>query len=121
MLKLMQHEAAVLYSTWPGFQNLCMASLLPAVMVWARALGIILPLSARLGALLCTLRKAAEEAAVLVPVLVVVVLGFGTTLYAVYRDIIPEYHSLAGSLRMLVAITGGELSLMVSHASRQQL
>jgi hypothetical protein len=90
-----------------------------AVMVWARALGIILPLSARLGALLCTLRKAAEEAAVLAPVLVVVVLGFGTTLFAVYRDIIPEYHSLAGSLRMLVAITGGELNLVVRPASRQ--
>jgi hypothetical protein len=90
------------------------ASCLLAVMVWARALGIVLPLSAKLGALLCTLRKAAEEAAVLVPVLVVVVLGFGTTLYAVYKDIIPEYQSLTGSLRMLVAITGGDLNLMVS-------
>jgi hypothetical protein len=86
---------------------------LPAVLFWARALGIILPLSAQLGALLCTLRKAAEEAAVMVPVLVVVVLGFGTTLCAVYQDIMPEYSTLAGSLRMLVAITGGSLELMV--------
>lgn len=84
------------------------------MLVWARALIIILPLSAQLGAMLCTLRKAAEEACVLVPVLVVVVLGFGTTLCAVYQDVVPEYSNLAGSLRMLVAITGGNMDLMVS-------
>jgi hypothetical protein len=101
--------------TFADSRYVLLHSYMLAVMVWARALGIILPLSARLGALLCTLRKAAEEAAVLVPVLVVVVLGFGTTLFAVYEEVIPRYSTLAGSLRMLVAITGGELNLMVSN------
>ncbi|WIA08146.1 hypothetical protein OEZ85_007602 [Tetradesmus obliquus] len=101
------HTLAAAGLTW-----LWIAASACAVLVWARALIIILPLSAQLGAMLCTLRKAAEEASVLVPVLVVVVLGFGTTLCAVYQDVVPEYSNLAGSLRMLVAITGGNMDLM---------
>ncbi|WIA28220.1 hypothetical protein OEZ86_010778 [Tetradesmus obliquus] len=101
------HTLAAAGLTW-----LWIAASACAVLVWARALIIILPLSAQLGAMLCTLRKAAEEACVLVPVLVVVVLGFGTTLCAVYQDVVPEYSNLAGSLRMLVAITGGNMDLM---------
>uniref|UniRef100_A0A383VJ41 Uncharacterized protein n=1 Tax=Tetradesmus obliquus TaxID=3088 RepID=A0A383VJ41_TETOB len=101
------HTLAAAGLTW-----LWIAASACAVLVWARALIIILPLSAQLGAMLCTLRKAAEEASVLVPVLVAVVLGFGTTLCAVYQDVVPEYSTLAGSLRMLVAITGGNMDLL---------
>lgn len=45
-----------------------------AVLVWARALGLLTPLSSKLGAMLYILRRAAEEVAVLVPVVLVLML-----------------------------------------------
>jgi hypothetical protein len=39
-----------------------------AVLVWSRALGLMTPLSSKLGAMLYILRRAAEEVGVLVPV-----------------------------------------------------
>jgi hypothetical protein len=45
-----------------------------AVLVWARALGLLTPLSSKLGAMLYIVRRAAEEAGVLVPVVLVLML-----------------------------------------------
>jgi hypothetical protein len=47
---------------------------MPAVLVWARGLGLLTPLSSKLGAMLYILRKAAEEVGVLVPVVLVLML-----------------------------------------------
>jgi hypothetical protein len=44
------------------------------VLVYSRALGLLTPLSSKLGAMLYILRRAAEEAAVLVPVVLVLML-----------------------------------------------
>lgn len=44
------------------------------MLVWSRALGLLTPLSSKLGAMLYILRRAAEEVAVLVPVVLVLVL-----------------------------------------------
>lgn len=46
----------------------------PAVLVWSRALGLLTPLGSKLGAMLYILRRAAEEVAVLVPVVLVLIL-----------------------------------------------
>jgi hypothetical protein len=46
----------------------------PAVLVWSRALGLLTPLSSKLGAMLYILRRGAEEAGVLVPVVLVLML-----------------------------------------------
>lgn len=45
-----------------------------AVLVWARALGLLTPLSSKLGAMLYIVRRAAEEVGVLVPVILVLML-----------------------------------------------
>jgi hypothetical protein len=45
-----------------------------AVLVWSRALGLLTPLSSKLGAMLYILRRGAEEAGVLVPVVIVLML-----------------------------------------------
>ena len=45
-----------------------------AVLVWARALGLLTPLSSKLGAMLYIVRRAAEEVGVLVPVVLVLML-----------------------------------------------
>jgi hypothetical protein len=45
-----------------------------AVLVWARALGLLTPLSSKLGAMLYTVCRAAEEVGVLVPVVLVLML-----------------------------------------------
>lgn len=84
-----------------------------AVLVWARALALLNPMSSKLGALLYTLRRAAEEAAVVVPVLVVLVVGFATTITVVYSPLIPEFGSLTGTMRSLLGVTGGDLRLLV--------
>jgi hypothetical protein len=44
------------------------------VLVWSRALGLLTPLSSKLGAMLYILRRGAEEAGVLVPVVIVLML-----------------------------------------------
>jgi hypothetical protein len=46
----------------------------PAVLVWSRALGLLTPLSSKLGAMLYILSRAAEEVGVLVPVVLVLML-----------------------------------------------
>jgi hypothetical protein len=46
----------------------------PAVLVWSRALGLLTPLSSKLGAMLYIVRRAAEEVGVLVPVILVLML-----------------------------------------------
>ena len=45
-----------------------------AVLVWSRALGLLTPLSSKLGAMLYIVRRAAEEVGVLVPVILVLML-----------------------------------------------
>jgi hypothetical protein len=45
-----------------------------AVLVWSRALGLMTPLSSKLGAMLYILRRAAEEVGVLVPVVLTLML-----------------------------------------------
>lgn len=54
--------------------SLCYTFLSLAVLVWARALGLLTPLSSKLGAMLYILRRAAEEVVVLVPVVLVLML-----------------------------------------------
>ncbi|WIA32447.1 hypothetical protein OEZ86_003269 [Tetradesmus obliquus] len=80
-------------------ENLVQAAF--AVLVWSRALGLLTPLSSKLGAMLYILRRAAEEVAVLVPVVLVLILGFGTTLTATYHTTEPKFNTLAGAMRML--------------------
>jgi hypothetical protein len=46
----------------------------PAVLVWSRALGLLTPLSSKLGAMLYIVRRAAEEVGVLVSVILVLML-----------------------------------------------
>uniref|UniRef100_A0A383WLY0 Ion transport domain-containing protein n=1 Tax=Tetradesmus obliquus TaxID=3088 RepID=A0A383WLY0_TETOB len=80
-------------------ENLVQAAF--AVLVWSRALGLLTPLGSKLGAMLYILRRAAEEVAVLVPVVLVLILGFGTTLTATYHTTEPKFNALAGAMRML--------------------
>lgn len=54
--------------------NGCSPACLIAVLVWARALGLLTPLSSKLGAMMYILRRAAEEVVVLVPVVLVLML-----------------------------------------------
>ncbi|WIA32448.1 hypothetical protein OEZ86_003270 [Tetradesmus obliquus] len=72
-----------------------------AVLVWSRALGLLTPLSSKLGGMLYILRSAAEEVAVLVPVVLVLILGFGTTLTVTHHTTEPKFNKLAGAMRML--------------------
>ena len=60
------------------------------------------------------------QAVVIVPLILVLMLGFGTTLTVCYNRMPhSEYSSLAGALRTLMGIIGGQLDLMVRCWTQQ--
>lgn len=57
------------------------------MLVWSRALGVLTPLSSKLGAMLYILRRGAEEAGVLVPVVIVLLLVSGRNRHAMHCSV----------------------------------
>lgn len=54
----------------------------------------------------------------MIPLILVLMLGFSTSLTVVYRHVaMPEYSTIAGTMRMLVGATGGALDMLVSVGS----
>lgn len=59
------------------------------------------------------------QAAVMVPMVIALIVGFSTSLMVVYKHAaMPEYSTVTGAMRMLVGVTGGSIDMLVSCCTK---
>ncbi|MEW5301620.1 MAG: hypothetical protein WDW36_004469 [Sanguina aurantia] len=91
-----------------GVSPLQMAIAGMAPFVWVRSLSMVVPIYPSLGPLLATVANMFSELIAFAFPLVVVMIGFASTLTAVYRDSIAEYATTTRAMRQLfVSMLGG--------------
>lgn len=61
----------------------------------------------------CHCLYASMQAAVMLPMIFVLIFGCASTLYVVYHKIYPEYATIIGAIRMMAAVTLGGHHLML--------
>lgn len=68
----------------------------------------------------CGILLVVLQAAVMVPMVIALILGFSTSLMVVYKHAaMPEYSTVTGAMRMLVGVTGGSIDMLVSLYTQQ--
>eukprot|EP00878_Enallax_costatus_P044763 GHUV01053498.1.p1 GENE.GHUV01053498.1~~GHUV01053498.1.p1 ORF type:complete len:690 (+),score=153.21 GHUV01053498.1:831-2900(+) len=89
-------------------------------MVWTRALGVVVPASERMGALMYTLRRAGEEGMMLLPLVVTLIFGFATNLHVVYAPVSDYYNTFFGALRMAAVFLLGGHHLLLEFSKPEE-